>query len=87
MMNETCNSPRGQHSMRKQVEQAKTEAREVVELLEQASELAAKDDVMQPVIEHLQAAIREAERRAAMLEDWYRRTYTPAYSDHHESST
>jgi hypothetical protein len=38
-MNETCDSPQGQYTVRKQAEQAKTEAREAVELLEQAHEL------------------------------------------------
>jgi hypothetical protein len=61
--------------VRKQAEQAKTEAREAVELLEQAHELMAKNEVTQPAIEHLHAAIREAEVRAATLEDWYWRTY------------
>ena len=76
-MNETCYSPQvRQHpTVRKQAEQAKTEAREAVELLEQAHELLAKDDAMQPAMEHLHAAIREAEVRAATLEDWYWRTY------------
>jgi hypothetical protein len=75
-MTETCYSPRVRHHpVRKQAEQAKAEAREAVELLEQAHELLAKDDAMQPAMEHMQAAIREAEVRAATLEDWYRRTY------------
>jgi len=46
--------------MRKQAEKAKTEAREAVALLEQAHELLTKDDVMQPAIEPLRAAIRQA---------------------------
>ena len=62
--------------MRKQAMKAKTEAREAVELLEQAHELMVKDDAMQPAMEHLHAAIREAEVRAATLEDWYWRTYS-----------
>jgi len=75
-MNETCDSPQVRHhTVRKQAEQAKTEAREAVELLEQAHELIAKDDAMQPAMEHLHTAIREAEVRAAMLEDWHWRTY------------
>jgi len=61
--------------VRKQAEQAKPEAREAVELLEQAHELMAKDDAMEPAMKHLHAAIRQAEVRAAMLEDWYLRTY------------
>ena len=74
-MNETCNSPQGPHSVRKQAEQTKTEAREAVDLLEQAYELLTKDGAMQPAIEPLHAAIRQAEVRAATLEDWYWRTY------------
>ena len=61
--------------MRKQAEKAKTQAREAVALLEQAHELLTKDDAMQPAIEPLHAAIRQAEVRAATLEDWYWRTY------------
>jgi hypothetical protein len=62
--------------MRKQAEKAKTEAREAVALLEQAHELLTKDSAMQqPAIEPLHAAIRQAEVRAATLEDWYWRTY------------
>ena len=61
--------------MRKQAEKAKTETREAVALLEQAHELLTKDDAMQPAIESLHAAIRQAEVRAATLEDWYWRTY------------
>ncbi len=75
-MNETCYSPQVRHhTVRKQAEQAKTEAREAVELLEQAHELMAKDDAMQPAMEHLHTAIRDAVVRAATLEDWYWRTY------------
>ena len=75
-MNETCDKPQVRHHpVRKQAEQAKSEAREAVELLEQAHELIAKDDAMQPAMEHLHAAIREAEVRATALEDWYWRTY------------
>ena len=69
------NSSQGHYTVRKQAEQAKTEAREAVELLEQAHELIAKDDAMQPAMEPLRAAIREAEVRAATLEDWHWRTY------------
>jgi uncharacterized membrane protein YccC len=75
-MNEMFTSSQGQYTVRKQAEQAKTEAREAVELLEQAQELIAKDDTMQPAMEHLRAAIREAEVRAATLEDWHWRTYS-----------
>jgi len=62
--------------VRKQAEKAKTEAREAVEFLEQAHVLLSKDDAVQPAMKHLHAAIREAEVRAAMLEDWYWRTYS-----------
>ena len=62
-------------STRKQAEKVKTQAREVVELLEQARELMARDNTVQPATEHLHAALREAEGRADMLEDWYQRTY------------
>ena len=76
-MNETSNSSsQGQHTVRKQAAKAKTEAREAVELLEQAHELLTKDDALQPAIEPLHAAIREAKTRAAILEDWYWRTYS-----------
>ena len=62
-------------STRKQAERVKMHAREVVELLEQAGELMVEDNAVQPAIEHLHAALRQAEGRADMLEDWYRRTY------------
>jgi len=63
------------HPMREQAEKASTQAREVVELLEQARQKMAEDDILQPAMEHLQTALREAEVRAATLEDWYQRTY------------
>jgi predicted subunit of tRNA(5-methylaminomethyl-2-thiouridylate) methyltransferase len=65
----------GQNSVRKQAERAKTEGWNVVELLEQARELMAEDNAAQSGIKHLHAALREAESRANMLDDWYRRTY------------
>ena len=68
-------SAAGQNSTRKQAEKAKTQAREVVELLERAREMMAEDNAVQPAIEHLNAALHEAEGRATMLEDWYQRTY------------
>ena len=74
-MKETSNSSQGQYTVRQQAEQAKTEAREAVELLEQAHELIANDDALQPAMKHLRTAIREAEVRATTLEDWYWRTY------------
>ena len=66
------------HPQRKRAAKAKDKAREAVVLLEQARELIAEDDAGQPAIKHVYAAIDEAEGRATMLEDWYRRTYSPA---------
>jgi hypothetical protein len=68
----------GRHPERKRAAKAKDNAREAVVLLEQAQELIAEDDAGQPAIRHVRAAIDEAEGRATMLEDWYRRTYSPA---------
>ena len=59
-------------------EKAKTQAREAVVLLEQARMLLSEDNAVQLAMKHTDEAIREADRRAAMLEDWYRRTYPPA---------
>ena len=65
-----------------QAEKAKIQAREAVVLLEQARMLLSEDNAVQLAIQHTDAAISEAiseaDRRAAMLEDWYRRTYSPA---------
>jgi hypothetical protein len=66
----------GRHPQRKRAAKAKDNAREAVVLLEQARELIAEDDAGQPAIKHVYAAIHEAEGRANMLEDWYRRTYS-----------
>ena len=63
------------HPTQEQAEKARTQAREVVELLKQARQKMAEDDTTQPAMEHLQEALREAEVRAATLEDWYQRTY------------
>ncbi len=68
----------GRNTQRKRAAKAKDNAREAVVLLEQARELIAEDDAGQPAIKHVYAAIHEAEGRAHMLEDWYRRTYSPA---------
>jgi hypothetical protein len=68
----------GRHPERKRAAKAKDNAREAVVLLEQARELIAEDDAGQPAIRHVRAAIDEAEGRETMLEDWYRRTYSPA---------
>jgi len=66
------------HPQRKGAAKAKDNAREAVVLLEQARALIVEDDAGQPAIKHVCAAIDEAEGRANMLEDWYRRTYSPA---------
>ena len=63
-----------------QAEKAKIQARDAVVLLEQARRMLSEDNAVQLAIKHTDEAIREADRRAAMLEDWYRRTYSPAES-------
>jgi hypothetical protein len=63
-----------------QAEKAKTQAREAVVLLEQARMLLAEDNARQLAIKHIDEAITEADRRAAMLEEWYWRTYSSANS-------
>ena len=68
-----------------QAEKAKTQAREAVVLLEQARMLLCEDNAVQLAMQHTDEAIREADRRAAMLEDWYRRTYSTADSAAHQS--
>ena len=68
-----------------QPEKAKTQAREAVVLLEQARMLLCEDNAVQLAMQHTDEAIREADRRAAMLEDWYRRTYSTADSAAHQS--
>ncbi|CAN5770535.1 hypothetical protein BH23ACT11_BH23ACT11_17590 [soil metagenome] len=50
-------------------------ARESAELLERVFRLVTEDDAIQPAIKHVYAALCEAETRAAVIEDWYRRTY------------
>ncbi len=45
-------------------------------LLEQVFQLMAEDDRIQPAIQHVYAALCEAETRATVLEDWYARTYS-----------
>ena len=59
-------------------EKAKIQAREAVVLLEQARMLLSEDNAVQLAMQHTDEAISEADRRAAMLEDWYRWTYSPA---------
>ena len=73
--------------MREEAEIAKMQAREAVVLLEQARTLLVKDNAKQLALKHLDVAISEAERRAAMLEAWYRRTYLPAGSTAYELGT
>ena len=68
-----------------QAEKAKTQAREAVVLLEQARMLLCEENAVQLAIQHTDEATREADRRAAMLEDWYRRTYSTADSAAHQS--
>ena len=68
-----------------QAQKAKIQAREAVVLLEQARMLLSEDNAVQLAIQHTDEAIREADRRAAMLEDWYRRTYSTADSAAHQS--
>ena len=63
-----------------QAQKAKIQARQAVELLEQARMLLSEDNAVQLAMKHTDEAISEADRRAAMLEDWYRRTYSPAES-------
>ena len=62
--------------MREKAHKAKTQAREAVGLLERARTLLAEDNARQLAIKHIDEAITEADRRAAMLEDWYQRTYS-----------
>ena len=71
---------RGVTLVREEAQKAKTQAREAVVLLEQARTLLAEDNARQLAIKHINEAITEADRRAAMLEDWYRRTYSSADS-------
>ncbi len=69
--------------VREEAEKAKVQAREAVVLLEQARTLLAEDNAAQLAMQHIDEAISEAESRAAMLEDWYLRTYSPADSATH----
>jgi hypothetical protein len=71
---------RGAILVREDAEKTKTQAREAVVLLERVRTLLAEDNAMQRAIKHIDEAISEADRRAAMLEDWYRRTYSSADS-------
>ncbi|MDQ3965342.1 MAG: hypothetical protein M3246_02630 [Actinomycetota bacterium] len=60
---------------REQAREAVAKAEKVAELLEQAFELMAEDDPIQPAVKHLYATLCEAEVRLTVLENWYRRTY------------
>src|SRR5215204_1480412 len=74
--NQSSPKGRGAILVREEAQKAKTQAREAVVLLEQARTLLYEDNASQLAIQHIEEAIREADRRAAMLEDWYRRTYS-----------
>ena len=74
--NQSSPKGRGAILVREEAEKAKTQAREAVVLLEQARTLLYEDNARQLAIKHIEEAITEAHRRAAMLEDWYRRTVT-----------
>jgi hypothetical protein len=74
---------RGASLVRQEAEKAKMQAREAVILLERARALLAADNAVQLAVQHTDEAIREAEGRAAMLEDWYLRTYSPVGSTIH----
>jgi hypothetical protein len=67
---------RGAILVQEEARKAKTQAREAVVLLEQARTMLYEDNARQLAIKHIEEAITEADRRAAMLEDWYRRTYS-----------
>jgi hypothetical protein len=62
-------------------QKAKTQAREAVVLLEQARTLLYEDNARQLAIKHIDEAITEANRRAAVLEERYWRTYSSANSN------
>ena len=68
-------SDNSQTCVREQAEKAQTQAWEAVELLERARELMVEDSAPQPAVKHLEAALHEAKARAAVLENWYQRTY------------
>ena len=78
---------RGATLVREEAHKAKTQAREAVVLLERARTLLAEDNAAQLAIKHIDEAITEADRRAAVLEDWYRRTYSSADSDPPKAGT
>jgi hypothetical protein len=55
--------------------EAMKRAQKVVALLEEALELIVDDDPAQPATKYAHAALFEAEHRAQILEEGYRRTY------------
>lgn len=55
--------------------EAMKKAKKVIDLLEEAFELIVDDDPAQPATKYVHAALFEAERRAHILEEGYRRTY------------
>ena len=69
---------RGAILVQEEAQKAKTQARDAVVLLEQARTLLYEENARQLAIKHIDEAITEADRRAAVLEDWYRRTYSSA---------
>jgi hypothetical protein len=69
---------------REQEREAVAKTKKVVELLERALKLTAEDDLVQPAVKHLNAALYEAGARLSALENWCRRTYTQAKGAHNE---
>jgi hypothetical protein len=63
---------------REQARQAVTKAKEAVKLLERARKLMTEENPAQLAMEHLHAALREAESRATVSEDWYQRSSLPS---------
>jgi hypothetical protein len=68
----------GRYPGREQARQAVTKAQEAVKLLERARKLMTEENPAQLAMEPLHTALREAEGRVAMLEDWYQRSYLPS---------
>src|SRR5919107_1459384 len=79
--NQSAPKVRGVTLVREQAQKAKTQAREAVVLLEQARTILYEDNARQLAIKHIDEAITEADRRAAVLEECYRRTYSSANSN------
>ena len=74
----TTGAGAGRYPGREQARQAVTKAKEAVKLLERARRLMTEENSAQLAMEHLHTALREAEGRVAMLEDWYQRSYLPS---------